>query len=233
MDLRAAAAAAANSHGLCFADNNDLLFGNLLIGLHLVGHITSVDVGRISGVDDLGDNNHDSVLLPGKLGVCTTSNDLTDHVAVLVLEMIFANVILVLLRLIDNDKLLLDQLGELHFLSLFNDCQLSLFELSDREDVVVIVVSILPRFDASWYPDQSSLSRKSRIPSCEISLGSRVKLWCCIMLVLMMLRMSVEDIPAAARVARPRVINVVKSMMMVVVWERGHKLVLIKTKVDV
>lgn len=96
----------------------------------------------------------------------------TNHVAISVLEVIFADVVLILLRLIDDNKLLFHQLGELYFTPPFNDCQLTLFELGDRDDIVVVSVVIISGLDASRCPDQSSLSCQRRIPSCKISLIS-------------------------------------------------------------
>ena len=97
----------------------------------------------------------------------------TNHIAIFVLEVILADVVLVLLRLIDDNKLVLNQLGELYLTPLFGDCQLSLFELGDRDDIVVFVV-ILSGLGASRCPDQSPLSRQSRISGYKISLKSRV-----------------------------------------------------------
>jgi len=126
--------------------------------------------------------------------------------------MILANVVLVFLRLVDNYKLLLHYLSELHLFALLDNRQLGLFELSDREDVVaVFIVLILPRFDAAKCPGQSPLCCISRIPNCEISLISRVKVRCCVGLTKWYC-ISAELLPAAARAARLKVIKVLKSM---------------------
>ena len=74
--------------------------------------------------------------------------------------MVLTDVVLVLLRLVDDDKFLLNELGELNFLPLFDDGQLSFFELGDGYDVVVVVVVLVvvfPGLDASWCPDQPPL----------------------------------------------------------------------------
>jgi hypothetical protein len=86
---------------------------------------------------------------------------------------IFADIVFILLCLVDDNKLFLHQLSELYLLTLFDDCQLLFLELGDRDDIVVIVVIvvvILSGLDASRLPDQSSFDRKSRIPSSKISL---------------------------------------------------------------
>lgn len=97
----------------------------------------------------------------------------TYHVAVPVFEMILADVVFVLPRLVDDNKLLLHQLSELYFLASFNDCQLLLLELSDCDHIIAVpVVVVFSGLDVSRLPDQSSLGRKSRIPSCKIPLLS-------------------------------------------------------------
>jgi hypothetical protein len=85
--------------------------------------------------------------------------------------MVLADVVLVFLCLVDDDKLLLHQFGELNFFPLLFDGQLGFFELRNCKDILIVVV-FLSGLETSRCPNQSSLGCKSRVPSCDISSRS-------------------------------------------------------------
>ena len=137
----------------------------------------------------------------------------THDIAVFVFEVVFADVVFVFLRLIDDHEFFLHDLRELDFLAFFGHCQLGFFELGDRDFVVVILV-FLAGFEASRCPDYSSLYCENWIPSCEIFLLPRVDVGGCVLLVIAR-SSSVTLLPAAVRVARPKVVSVLKSIVRV------------------
>jgi hypothetical protein len=98
---------------LGFLDHDHDFFFRLDAGLDLAGEVTGVHVVGVTWIDDGGHNDYDGVL--DMLESSFTDDKDTYHVVVDIFVVVLANVILILLGLIDNNELLLNNLNKLDF----------------------------------------------------------------------------------------------------------------------